>query len=82
MKIPKDSEANIILDKAEGGGGIWGFKGEMGNSQVAQKVANTFFLGNSNNGTEGNLVIRFLQGSFLYPYLIPMCSSECAKGLC
>lgn len=73
MKISKDSKAKIILDKAEGAGSIWDFKGEMGNSQVAQKVANTFFLGNSNNRTEGNPVNRILQGSFLYPYLIHMC---------
>lgn len=78
MKVSKDSEANrtVIWDKGErgGGGGAAGnFKEEMGNSQVAGKVGNTFFPGTQNSGAEGDPVNRFWSVLPICPHLVPVC---------
>ena len=80
MRIPrtvKQSEVEMSLcTRQKGVERIWDFKGEMSNSQVAEKVANRFLLGNSETGTEGHLVNRWLHGSFRLSYFIHPCYRE------
>lgn len=70
MKIPKTARQTCIYmsfwTKEKVGGRFWSSKGQIGNSQGAEKVANKFLLGNPETTGQGTLANRLQPGSFLF----------------
>lgn len=76
MAIPKTVRQHEVYmsfwTRQKGVERVWNFKGEIDNTQVAEKVANKFLLGNSNSGTGGNLV----------SILLIVLNAYALKGIC